>query len=105
MYHLMQKLVVLRSSHIAFVSSVWFSEQRAIISLHIIKRFVFITETVIVHRAVRTVCLNITQVNFSLWLVNTDNFDLNFIFIRRHVLFLSKGNFKQNILWYSRYFL
>ena len=43
-----------------------FSEQRAIISLHGIKRLFFATETEYVYWAVRTESLNIIQLHFCL---------------------------------------
>ena len=57
----------LRSAHTAvFMCFVWISEQTAIISLYNITWVVFITETECVYCAVRTDCLNITLVNFSI---------------------------------------
>jgi hypothetical protein len=49
---------------------VWISGQRAIISLHSIRRLVFITETERVYCAVRTGSLNRTQFNFRREMIN-----------------------------------
>ena len=49
--------------HSVFMYFVWISEQTAIISLYNINWLVFITETELVQRAVRTESLNACQIN------------------------------------------
>ena len=63
---------ILRSAPTAvFMCFVWISEQTAIISLYNINWLVFITETECVYCAVRTGCLNVIQVDLSLYRLTT----------------------------------
>ena len=53
--------------HSVFMCFVWIWQQTAIISLYNINWLVFISEAESVYCAVRTECLHIIQLNFSLW--------------------------------------
>ena len=59
--------------HTVFMCFVWIWEQTAIISLYNINWPVFITETESVYRAVRTECLNASQVTVTVHRVNAND--------------------------------